>query len=91
MKLHELAAKLKRFPGMRLRVSEFAAYEITPEGELKRFWTPPLTDAQVLAYWGRGVIRVERPEDGAEVYAIITGKDGENTEEPGGLEWLEGA
>lgn len=91
MKLHELAAKLKRFPGMRLRVSEFAAYETTPEGEMKRFWTPPLTDAQVLAYWGRGVIRVERPEDGAEVYTIITGKDNEATEDPSGLEWLEDA
>lgn len=85
MRLHELARKLR--PGQRLRISEITAVEpLDPEDErprdglqekgTRRWWTPPLTDAQILAYWNRIVLKMERPAGGKVVYAIITTTDG---------------
>lgn len=46
------------------------------EAGTRRWWTPPLTDAQILAYWNRIVLKYERPKGGKEVFAIVTVTDG---------------
>lgn len=85
MRLHELAAELRR--GQRLRISEIGAVEPLEPGSEKlqegpqepgcrRWWTPALTDAQVLAYWNRIVLKYERFKGGNEIFAIITPTDG---------------
>lgn len=88
MRLHELRDMLR--PGQRLRISEINAVEpVEPgcskpaegpqESGTRRWWTPALTDAQVLAYWNRIVLKYERFKGGNEIFAIITPTDGATT------------
>ena len=85
MRLHEVAELLRR--GQRMRMSEIGAVEPlepgnddSPDGPqengTRRFWTPPLTDAQLLAYWNRIVLKMSRPRGGNTVYVIVTHTDG---------------
>lgn len=85
MRLHEAAALLRS--GQRLRMSEINAVEpLDPKDErpaegyqeagTRRWWTPALTDAQILAYWNRIVLKLVRLHGGNEVFVIVTPTDG---------------
>ena len=97
MRLHELRDILRPGQRLRISeigaVEPLQPEEMLPGGNkkamegpqehgLRRWWTPPLTDAQILAYWNRIVLKFERPRGGKEVFAIVTATDG--------LEWKNG-
>ena len=82
MRLHDAVRELA--PGQRLRISEITAVApLAPEERpardgiqvegLRRWWTPPLTDAQMLAYWNRIVLKKETR--GNTIYLIVTTSD----------------
>ena len=91
MRLHELVKMLRPGQRLRISelsaAEHLAPEEMLPGGNkkpqegpqehgMRRWWTPPLTDAQMLAYWNRIVLKYERPRGGKEVFAIVTQTDG---------------
>lgn len=67
-RLIEIAKSLR--PGQRLHICGFN--EIEPDG--KRYYSPPLTEAQIYAYQDHIAVTVNVSEDGKRVFCIIVDK-----------------
>ena len=60
-------------PAGRMKLEHFDGPQ---ERNARRWWSKPLTDAQILAYWNRIVLKFVQHRDGDTIFAIVTPTDG---------------